>query len=33
MRLIDTKNYEEKSKVAAKEMSEEIKRNPEIGLG
>ena len=33
MRLIVTKNYEEMSKVAAKEMAEDIKRNPEIVLG
>ena len=33
MRLIVTKNYEEISKVAAKEMAEYIKRNPEIVLG
>ena len=33
MRLIVTKNYEEMSKVEAKEMAEDIKRNPEIVLG
>ncbi|WP_300257561.1 glucosamine-6-phosphate deaminase [Clostridium sp.] len=33
MRLIVTKNYEEMSKVSAKEMAEDIKRNPEIVLG
>ena len=33
MRLIVTKNYEEMSKVAAKQMAEDIKRNPEIVLG
>lgn len=33
MRLMVTKNYEEMSKVAAKEMAEDIKKNPEIVLG
>lgn len=33
MRLIITKNYEEMSKVAANEMAESIKANPEIVLG
>lgn len=33
MRLIVTKNYDEMSKVAANEMAESIKSNPEIVLG
>lgn len=33
MRLIVTKNYDEMSKVAANEMAEDIKKNPEIVLG
>lgn len=33
MRLIVTKNYDEMSKVAAHEMAEDIKSNPEIVLG
>lgn len=33
MRLIVTKNYDEMSKVAANEMAESIKANPEIVLG
>lgn len=33
MRLIITKNYEEMSKIAAREMAKDIKNNPEIVLG